>query len=93
MSRANTVDNMAFSPAELVAFHSRMRTLEPGDLISTSTPDAHVLEPEITIRAEVDTVGRVRAEVVSPPERGQAPTDLGTPSGPTVLQTVLRKRS
>lgn len=61
---ANTVDNMAFSPAELVAFHSRVMTLEPGDLISTGTPGAHVLEPGITIRAEVEGVGSVGAVVV-----------------------------
>lgn len=61
---ANTVDNMAFSPAELVAFHSRVMTLEPGDLISTGTPGAHVLKSGTTIRADVEGVGAVEADVV-----------------------------
>lgn len=61
---ANTVDAMAFSPAELVAYHSRVMTLEPGDLITTGTPGAHPIEPGCTVRAEVDRVGTVDANVV-----------------------------
>lgn len=61
---ANTVDAMAFSPAELVAYHSRVMTLEPGDLIITGTPGAHPIEPGCTVRAEVDRVGAVEARVV-----------------------------
>lgn len=61
---ANTVDAMAFSPAELVAYHSRVMTLEPGDLITTGTPGAHPIEPGCTVRAEVDRVGAVEAPVV-----------------------------
>ncbi len=61
---ADTVDAMAFSPAELVAYHSRVMTLEPGDLISTGTPGAHPVEPGATVRAEVDRVGAVEATVV-----------------------------
>lgn len=38
--RENTVSNMMFSPWELVAFHSRVMTLLPGDIISTGTPGA-----------------------------------------------------
>ena len=38
--RKNTVSNMTFSPYELVAFHSRVMTLLPGDIISTGTPGA-----------------------------------------------------
>ena len=41
--RRNTVSNMTFSPWELVAFHSRVMTLLPGDIISTGTPGAVVL--------------------------------------------------
>jgi 2-keto-4-pentenoate hydratase/2-oxohepta-3-ene-1,7-dioic acid hydratase in catechol pathway len=61
---ANTVDAMAFSPAELVAYHSRVMTLEPGDVISTGTPGAHPIEPGTTVRAEVDQVGAVEAAMV-----------------------------
>ena len=61
---ANTVDAMSFSPAELVAYHSRVMTLEPGDLITTGTPGAHPIELGSTVRAEVDRVGMVEAPVV-----------------------------
>jgi 2-keto-4-pentenoate hydratase/2-oxohepta-3-ene-1,7-dioic acid hydratase in catechol pathway len=60
----NSVANMHFSPRELVAFHSRVMTLEPGDLISTGTPGAHPIEPGDTVRAEVDRVGTVATDVV-----------------------------
>lgn len=38
--RANTVSNMTFPPYWLVAFHSRIMRLLPGDVISTGTPGA-----------------------------------------------------
>lgn len=60
----NRVANMHFSPRELVAFHSRVMTLEPGDLISTGTPGAHPVEPGDSVRAEVEGVGTVTANVV-----------------------------
>lgn len=60
----NVVRNMHVPPTELVAFHSRVMTLEPGDLISTGTPGAAVVEPGDRVRAEVDGVGTVAADVV-----------------------------
>lgn len=42
--RSNTVSNMTFSPYWLVAFHSRVMTLLPGDIISTGTPGAVQIE-------------------------------------------------
>ena len=36
--RENVVANMAFPPHYLVAFHSSVMTLYPGDIISTGTP-------------------------------------------------------
>lgn len=36
----NVVANMTFPPDELVAFHSSVMTLMPGDIISTGTPGA-----------------------------------------------------
>lgn len=65
---ANTVAHMAFAPAELVASLSRHTTLHPGDVICTGTPGAHPLEPGMTIRAEVDRIGAVQAQVVQPNE-------------------------
>lgn len=61
---ASTVDAMSFSPAELVAYHSRVMTLEPGDLITTGTPGAHPIEPGSRVRAEVDEIGEVAAAVI-----------------------------
>ncbi len=60
----NTLDRMLFSPPELVAVHSRVMTLETGDLISTGTPGAGVIEDGDTVRAEVDGVGVLEADVV-----------------------------
>jgi len=42
--RTNTVSNMMFSPWTLVAFHSRVMRLLPGDVISTGTPGAVVIK-------------------------------------------------
>ncbi|MFB6094714.1 MAG: fumarylacetoacetate hydrolase family protein [Halanaeroarchaeum sp.] len=60
----NVVANMHFSPRELVAFHSDVMTLEPGDVISTGTPGAHHIDPGDRVRAEVDRFGTVAADVV-----------------------------
>ncbi|MFW5911748.1 MAG: fumarylacetoacetate hydrolase family protein [Halolamina sp.] len=60
----NVVANMTFSPRELVAYHSDVMTLEPGDLISTGTPGAGVIQPGSNVRAEVEGVGSVEATVV-----------------------------
>ena len=40
VKRTNKVKNMAFPPDYLVAFHSRIFTFEPGDIILTGTPGA-----------------------------------------------------
>ena len=60
----NVVANMTFSPRELVAYHSDVMTLEPGDVISTGTPGAGVIEPGSHVRAEVEGFGRVESDVV-----------------------------
>jgi len=61
---SNTVSNMRFSPRELVSFYSDTMRLELGDLISTGTPGAHVIEPGDTVRAEIDRIGSISADVV-----------------------------
>jgi 2-keto-4-pentenoate hydratase/2-oxohepta-3-ene-1,7-dioic acid hydratase in catechol pathway len=60
----NVVDNMHFSPRELIAFHSEVMTLEPGDVVSTGTPGAEPVHPGDHVRAEVDAFGAVEADVV-----------------------------
>ena len=42
--RRNAVSNMTFPPYWLVAFHSRIMRLLPGDVISTGTPGAVVVQ-------------------------------------------------
>ena len=42
--RRNTVSNMTFSPWWLVSFHSHIMTLLPGDVISTGTPGAVIVQ-------------------------------------------------
>ena len=42
--RSNIVSNMTFSPWWLVSFHSRVMTLLPGDVISTGTPGAVIIQ-------------------------------------------------
>lgn len=51
--RENTVDHMLFGPAELVAFHSRVFTWRPGDLLYTGTPGAVALAPGDVVAARV----------------------------------------
>lgn len=43
LQRENQVRNMAFPPDYLVSFHSHVATLYPGDIISTGTPGAVVI--------------------------------------------------
>ncbi len=50
----NVVANMTFDPFELLSFHSYAMTLEPGDIISTGTPGAGVIQPGDTVRCEID---------------------------------------
>ncbi|WP_226580758.1 fumarylacetoacetate hydrolase family protein [Halobacillus litoralis] len=52
--RSNKVDNMTFDPYELVAFHSQVMTLLPGDIISTGTPGAVVLRDGDVVECEID---------------------------------------
>jgi 2-keto-4-pentenoate hydratase/2-oxohepta-3-ene-1,7-dioic acid hydratase in catechol pathway len=60
----NSVRNMMTPPRELVSFHSKVMSLEPGDIISTGTPGAIHITPGDDVRAEVDKVGSVSADVV-----------------------------
>jgi 2-keto-4-pentenoate hydratase/2-oxohepta-3-ene-1,7-dioic acid hydratase in catechol pathway len=59
----NRVRNMLFPPREIVAFHSDVMTLRPGDLFSTGTPGATPIEPGDHVQATVESVGSVEARV------------------------------
>lgn len=50
---ANTVSNMMFPPLDLVAFHSGVMTLLPGDIISTGTPGAVVIREGDVIECRI----------------------------------------
>ena len=55
--RENVVANMAFPPHYLVAFHSNVMTLYPGDIISTGTPGAVVIEPGDIAECRIEGLG------------------------------------
>ncbi|HEV2064723.1 MAG TPA: fumarylacetoacetate hydrolase family protein [Thermoanaerobaculia bacterium] len=56
--------NMVFSPAFLVAYISRMMTLEPGDLILTGTPAGiGPLAVGDTVEVEIEKVGVLKNRV------------------------------
>jgi 2-keto-4-pentenoate hydratase/2-oxohepta-3-ene-1,7-dioic acid hydratase in catechol pathway len=57
LHRENVVADMAFDPAALVAFHSRVFPLQPGDVISTGTPGAVVIEDGDVAECRVEGVG------------------------------------
>ncbi len=54
LHRRNVVANMTFRPDFLIAFHSQVMTLLPGDIISTGTPGAAVLRDGDRIEARID---------------------------------------
>jgi 2-keto-4-pentenoate hydratase/2-oxohepta-3-ene-1,7-dioic acid hydratase in catechol pathway len=51
--RESTVAHMLFGPADLVAFHSRVFTWRPGDLLYTGTPGAAALTAGDVVEAHV----------------------------------------
>ncbi len=50
---ANTVSQMTFTPDRLVADHSQVMTLLPGDIISTGTPGAAVIGHNDTVACRI----------------------------------------
>ncbi|MBC2931968.1 fumarylacetoacetate hydrolase family protein [Nocardioides sp. zg-1228] len=64
-ARTNTVAHMRYSPAFLVAFHSAVMPLFPGDVISTGTPGAiHVRAGDVA-ECRIPGIGRLVNPVVS----------------------------
>jgi 2-keto-4-pentenoate hydratase/2-oxohepta-3-ene-1,7-dioic acid hydratase in catechol pathway len=53
--RSDRVSGMIFSPEQLVAFHSRVMTLLPGDIISTGTPGAVPLKPGDILECRINS--------------------------------------
>lgn len=61
--RRNTVVHMRYSPAYLVAFHSQVMPLYPGDIISTGTPGAVVVNAGDVVECDIPGVGHLRNPV------------------------------
>ena len=57
------VRHMRTRPFELVRFHSDHMTLNPGDLISTGCPKGARIKPGDHVRARIDGVGTLSANV------------------------------
>ncbi|MGW3623625.1 fumarylacetoacetate hydrolase family protein [Streptomyces sp. NPDC000880] len=55
--RTNTVSNMAFGPEFLVSFHSKVMPLFPGDIISTGTPGAVVIQDGDIAECRIPGIG------------------------------------
>lgn len=65
LHREDQVAGMAFGPAALIAFHSRVFALQPGDIISTGTPGAVVIGDGDTVACTITGVGRLENPVRS----------------------------
>jgi 2-keto-4-pentenoate hydratase/2-oxohepta-3-ene-1,7-dioic acid hydratase in catechol pathway len=61
--RANVVADMIFSPEHLIGFHSRVMPLFPGDVISSGTPGATVIEDGDIAECRIDGIGTLRNPV------------------------------
>ena len=66
-----SASEMVFSVPTLIAYISRIMTLEPGDVIATGTPEGiGALEPGDEVEVEIEGVGRLRNPVVGEEEGG-----------------------
>lgn len=64
--QSDTTANMIFTPAYLVAFISRVMTLEAGDVILTGTPHGiGPMQPGDTIEIEIGGIGSLRNHVTA----------------------------
>jgi 2-keto-4-pentenoate hydratase/2-oxohepta-3-ene-1,7-dioic acid hydratase in catechol pathway len=50
----NTVSNMTFRPDYLVSFHTKVMTMNPGDIISTGTPRATPISHGDTVECRIN---------------------------------------
>ena len=61
------VSNMRHRPFNLAAFHSRVMTFEPGDILSTGCPKGARIKPGDTVEARIEGVGQLQARVTRRP--------------------------
>ncbi len=57
------VRHMRTRPYELVSFHSRVFTWQPGDILSTGCPKGARIQPGDRVAARLDGIGRLEASV------------------------------
>lgn len=70
--QSGTTASMIFPVAEVIAFISRVMTLEPGDIIATGTPAGVgftrtpplLLGPDDVVEVEIEGLGRLANPVV-----------------------------
>jgi len=74
--QSGTTANMIFKIPQIIAFISRVMTLQPGDIIATGTPagvgfyakpEKKLLKPGDLVEAEIECVGVLRNRVVRAP--------------------------
>jgi 2-keto-4-pentenoate hydratase/2-oxohepta-3-ene-1,7-dioic acid hydratase in catechol pathway len=68
--RTNTGDNMTHNVFDLIAFHSRVMTWEPGDVLLTGTPGAVVIRDGDVIGCDIEGLGRLENPVARLPSDG-----------------------
>jgi len=68
LHRENLVGNMQFPPAHLVSFHSHVMTLFPGDIISSGTPGAVVIENGDVAECRIAGIGSFSCPVSRRPD-------------------------
>lgn len=61
------VSNMMHRPYPLAAFHSKVFTWEPGDVLSTGCPKGARIQPGDTVGARIEGVGEITASVARRP--------------------------
>jgi 2-keto-4-pentenoate hydratase/2-oxohepta-3-ene-1,7-dioic acid hydratase in catechol pathway len=64
------VRNMRHRPFDLVSFHSRVFTWQPGDVLSTGCPKGARISPGDHVAARIEGVGRLEATVGRRPSAG-----------------------
>lgn len=63
LAHAAKLANMIFPPAYLIAFHSKVMTLLPGDVILTGTPGAAVIRSGDVIESRIQGLSPLRSGV------------------------------
>jgi 2-keto-4-pentenoate hydratase/2-oxohepta-3-ene-1,7-dioic acid hydratase in catechol pathway len=69
--RSNTGNYMTHDIFDLIAFHSRVFTWEPGDILLTGTPGAVHIRAGDVIGCDIEGIGRLENPVVALPADGR----------------------